>query len=132
MFAEIIWFPRQGSTTAPAVDGLTLGLTLVTGSVGLLVAVLLIYFSVRYRRRPGAPTPPPMPGRVPLEIFWTVTPTLIFIGLFAWGARVYFSAYRAPDDALVVYGIGKQWMWKFQHPKGQREINELHVPVGVP
>ena len=26
--------------------------------------------------------------------------------------------------------IGKQWMWKIQHPEGNREINELHVPVG--
>jgi cytochrome c oxidase subunit 2 len=28
--------------------------------------------------------------------------------------------------------VGKQWMWKFQHLDGQREINELHVPVGRP
>src|SRR4029077_7483406 len=56
----------------------------------------------------------------------------IFIALFVWGANVYFGAYRAPDDAMVIYGIGKQWMWKFQHPEGQREINELHIPVGKP
>jgi len=28
--------------------------------------------------------------------------------------------------------VGKQWMWKVQHPEGPREINELHVPVGQP
>jgi cytochrome c oxidase subunit 2 len=130
MLAEIIWFPKSGSTTAQHVDGLLIGLASITGAVGLLVAVLLIGFAVRYRRRPGLPPPLAMPGNRPLEIFWTITPFLIFIGLFAWGANVYFAAYRAPDDATVIYGIGKQWMWKFQHPEGQREINELHVPVG--
>jgi cytochrome c oxidase subunit 2 len=73
-----------------------------------------------------------MTGNMRLEIFWTVTPCLIFFGMFFWGSAVYFAAYRAPDDATVVYGVGKQWMWKFQHEEGQREINELHVPVGRP
>ena len=31
---------------------------------------------------------------------------------------------------MEVYVVGKQWMWKAQHETGQREINELHVPVG--
>jgi cytochrome c oxidase subunit II len=132
MFADIIWFPKDGSTAARHVDGLLIGLTTVCGGVGLLVAVMLIYFSIRYRRRPGSPTPGPMPGSPPLEIFWSATPLVIFMGFFVWGATVYFAAFRAPDDAIVIYGIGKQWMWKFQHPEGQREINELHVPVGVP
>ncbi len=49
------------------------------------------------------------------------------------GERViYFGAYRAPDDATVLYVVGRQWMWKVQHPEGQREINELHVSTGRP
>ncbi len=132
MLAEIIWFPKEGSTGARHVDHLLIGLVSVTGAVGLLVAVLLIYFAIRYRRRPGTPPPPPMPGSVPLELFWTLTPLAIFMVFFVWGAKVYFAAYRPPDDALVIYGIGKQWMWKFQQPGGQREINDLHVPVGRP
>ncbi len=35
-----------------------------------------------------------------------------------------------PADTMDIYVVGKQWMWKFQHETGQREINELHVPVG--
>ena len=132
MFADVIFFPRQASTTAVDVDNLLVGLLLVTGSVGLLVATLLIGFAVRYRRRPNAPVPGPMRGSTPLELFWTVTPFVIFIFLFFWGSSVYFAAYRAPDDATIIYGVGRQWMWKFQHPEGQREINELHVPVGRP
>jgi cytochrome c oxidase subunit II len=130
MFAQIIFFPRQASTVSHQVDTLLVALTTVTGAVGLLVAGLLIFFAIRYRRRPGAATPGPMPGNLRLELFWSLTPLAIFLGFFVWGAMVYFEAYRAPDDATVIYAVGKQWMWKFQHPEGQREINELHVPVG--
>jgi cytochrome c oxidase subunit 2 len=132
MFAEVVWFPHQASTTAHAVDRLLVFLVVVCGAVGLLVATLLIYFSVRYRRRPDTPTPPPMKGNVPLELFWTLSPLGFFLAFFVWGAVVYFDAYRAPDNATVVYVVGKQWMWKFQHPKGQREIDELHIPAGRP
>src|ERR1043165_4260789 len=56
--------------------------------------------------------------------------TLIF--MFLWGAKIYFNIARPPSDAVEFTVVGKQWMWKIQHPEGRREINELHVPVGVP
>jgi cytochrome c oxidase subunit 2 len=56
---------------------------------------------------------------------------MISMTIFVWGASIFFKAYRAPKQAMEVYVVGKQWMWKFQHQTGQREINELHVPVGA-
>ena len=133
MFADnIVWFPEQASTGARNVDLLLYFLVVVCGSVGLLVAFLLIYFSVRYRRKPGQVPAPSPKTNLPLEVFWSVTPLGFFMVFFVWGATIYFAAYRAPDDASVIYGQAKQWMWKFQHPEGQREINELHVPIGRP
>jgi cytochrome c oxidase subunit 2 len=133
MFADnIVWFPPEASTTARHVDVLFYFLVSITGAVGLLVAFLLFYFSIRYRRRPGRRAEPSPATNLPLELFWTLTPLGIFMVIFVWGATVYFGAYRAPDDATVIYGQGKQWMWKFQHPEGEREINELHVPTGKP
>jgi cytochrome c oxidase subunit 2 len=133
MFAEsIIWFPHDASTAAGRVDFFLYFLLATCGSVGLMVAFLLFYFSIRYRRRPGQGPPPAPTPRPALEIFWSVTPLAIFIVLFVWGAMIYFDAFRAPDDATIIYCQGKQWMWKFQHPEGQREINELHVPTGRP
>ncbi len=133
MFAEIALWPQQASTTAARVDHLFYFLFIVCGGVGLLVAFLLIYFAVHYRRRPGDVGPPPKtePSRA-LEWFWTLTPLAIFMIMFTWGGMVYFDAFRAPDDATPIYVVGKQWMWKFQHPEGQREINTLHVAVGQP
>jgi cytochrome c oxidase subunit II len=131
MFAEIALWPAQASTTSYYVDWLFYFLTTVTGGVGLLVAVLLIGFAVKYRRRPGQIGPPPATeSSRALELFWTLTPLAIFMVMFTWGATIYFGAYRPPDDATTIYMVGKQWMWKIQHPEGQREINEIHVPTG--
>jgi cytochrome c oxidase subunit 2 len=53
--------------------------------------------------------------------------------MFTWGAALYFKTYdRAPADSLEIYVVGKQWMWHIQHPTGQREINQLHIPLGRP
>ena len=54
-------------------------------------------------------------------------------GFLMYGARnCTFDIERPPDNAINMYVVGKQWMWKIQHPEGQREINELHIPVGRP
>ncbi len=130
---EIALFPQQASTTASSVDMLFLFLFIVCGTVGLLVAFLMFYFCIRYRRRPGeVATPAETKQSRALEWFWTLAPVGVFCIMFIWGANVYVAAFHAPADATVIYGIGKQWMWKFQHPEGQREINTLHVPLGQP
>jgi cytochrome c oxidase subunit II len=56
----------------------------------------------------------------------------VFFGLFIWGANLFVRLQQAPTNALRVYAIGKQWMWKIEHAGGQREINTLHVPVNTP
>ena len=133
MLADIALFPEEASTTAGQVDLLFLFLTAVCGAVTLFVACLLVYFALRYRRRPGdVGNPPETPSSEALEWFWTLTPLAIFLCMFVWGAKVYFGAYRPPNDAATIYVVGKQWMWKFQHPEGQREIDALHVPAGRP
>ncbi len=133
MFCEIALFPQEASTAAPQVDMLFLFLLTVTGSVTLLVACLLVYFSIRYRRRPGdVGNPPETHASHALEWFWTLTPLIFFSAMFFWGAEVYFRTFGPPPNAQTIYVVGKQWMWKFQHPEGQREIDVLHVPVGRP
>jgi len=52
------------------------------------------------------------------------------MGLFGWAAELYFHEERVPSGAMELSAVGKQWMWKVQHPEGNREINELHVPLG--
>jgi cytochrome c oxidase subunit 2 len=132
MFAQVPLFPEQASAIAPRVDNLFLFILGVTGAVGLLVTGLLIVFGVRYRRGRVGLNTPRITGSPRLETFWTITPLLIFTVMFVWGAGVYNEFLEPPLDAEEVYVVGKQWMWKIQHPGGQREINELHLAVGRP
>ena len=91
----------------------------------------VFFFAVRYREREKYATPDEMHGSIMLETVWSVIPFIISMTIFLAGAYVYYDQYRIPDDpAMEVYVVGKQWMWKLQHATGQREINQLHVPVG--
>jgi cytochrome c oxidase subunit 2 len=123
-----LW-PEQASTMARNVDALYIFLLIVTGMMTLLIFVCLVYFAARFRYRPGVPAEQ-IEGSTPLELTWSTIPFLVFMVIFAWGAVVYFKERTPPADATEVYVVAKQWMWKLEHAEGQREINELHVPVG--
>jgi len=121
--------PESASTFSWKVDALYFYLSGVTLFFTLLISTVLIFFVIRYRRRTPYEIPRPVAGSHKLETIWTVIPFVIAMTMFAWGARVYFDQYKPPDNAIEVYVVGKQWMWKLQHATGQREINELHIPV---
>jgi cytochrome c oxidase subunit II len=117
---------------APRVDALYLTLVGIAAFFSLLIAGLIVYYAIRYRRRRPDDVGAVIHGGMTLEIAWTVIPTIITMGLFVWGASVFFAMANPPEETLNIYVVGKQWMWKFQHLDGQREIDELHVPVGRP
>lgn len=123
-------FPEQASSFAWQVDALFLYLVAVGTFFTIAIVAVLFYFVVRYREREKYATPQDIVGGLGLEITWTVIPFLIVMSMFVFGTMVFFNQYRIPRDAMEVFVVGKQWMWKFQHASGQREINELHVPVG--
>ena len=132
MFAEVPILPDQASTQASAMDHLLYFLLGVSGFFSVLIAVLICYFAVRYRRRSEADRPQPVHSSGKLELAWTFIPFCFMMVFFLWGAQLYISWARPPEDSMEVYVVAKQWMWKMQHLGGQREINELHVPVGRP
>jgi cytochrome c oxidase subunit II len=129
MFKNFPLWPEQASTVAHRVDALYIFLLVVTGMMAFLVCVLVVFFAARFRHRPGVRAEQ-IEGSNALEITWSVIPFVIFMAIFVWGAVVYFKERTPPADATDVYVVAKQWMWKVEHAEGQREINELHVPVG--
>ncbi len=132
MFADIPIHPEQASAIARDVDELHFVITAITLFFTTLIFLTIFYFMVKYRRRSPDERPGPINNSVPLEVAWTVIPTLICVVLFLWGSSLYFANAKVPDDATEIFVTGRQWMWKVQHPEGMREINELHVPVGRP
>lgn len=124
-----LW-PVSASGYANRVDFLFICLLVITTLTVGLVFFLLLYFANKYRHGSNAVRHLPTKKTWRFEIAWTAATLMIFVGLAVWGADLYLHLYNPPADALQIFVVGKQWMWKAQHPGGQREINELHVPVG--
>ncbi len=132
MLSHLPFFPPQGSTHAASVDALYLFFIAVTAFFSVLIALLIVVFAVRFRRRTPDEVGAPIHGSLVLELTWTFIPLVIAMVMFVWGASLYFQITTPPSNAMEIYVVGKRWMWKAQHVSGQREINELHVPVGQP
>src|SRR5262245_49234866 len=115
------FFPEQASNFAFEMDLFYLFLVAVTVFFTVVVALAGLYFLIKYRRRSKGEVPEQIEGNLKLEIAWTVIPFLIAMVIFAWGAKIYYQAYTPPKDALEIFVTGKQWMWRAQHPDGERE-----------
>lgn len=128
MFPNFPVWPVRAAISASNLDALFIFLLLVTGMVTILIFILITVFVLRYRYdRVEKATP--ILGSLSLETTWSLVPFGIFLIFFVWGAVLYFQERTAPTNAMQIYVVAKQWMWKLQHADGQREINELHVPV---
>ena len=123
-------FPENAAAGARELDLMFWALTALSAFILALVFVPLGYFAVKYRRGSAADRTLAKMSTLKFEITWTIIPLVIGLGIFAWAADAYFRIETPPADALHVFVVGKQWMWKLQHEEGNREINELHVPVG--
>src|SRR3984893_7910313 len=126
---EFALFPPQASAIAPYMDAFYFFLLLIS-LVGLVLVGLMVgTFSIMFRKEKN-PQPTHIEGSTLLEATWTIIPLALFMVCFVWGALLYFRIYNPPTNAMNIYIVGKQWMWKAEHPGGQHEINALHVPTG--
>ncbi|MCP3962774.1 MAG: cytochrome c oxidase subunit II [bacterium] len=130
MSPEFSLFPEQASTIASKVDALYFFALAMSAFFSLLIAVVIFFFFIRFRRRHAGEVGARAHGSMMLEVVWSVIPLVITMVLFVWGAVIFIEMKTVPEDATEYFATAKQWMWKFQHPEGQREINTLHVPLG--
>jgi cytochrome c oxidase subunit 2 len=130
MWRDFPLFPEQASTIAQSVDALYVFLVGVSVFFSILIFATIFTFAIIFRRRSEDERPPSIHGSMALELFWSGIPLVIVMIMFGWGATLYFKNSRPPAGAMEMNVVGKQWMWKIQHPEGVREINQLHVPLG--
>ncbi len=124
--------PDSASTISDQIDALFFFLVAVSVFFSLIITIALAFSAARYRKGSTASRKGALSDYLPLELAWSIIPLIIAMFIFGWSAKLYLDMHVAPANAMEVYVVGKQWMWKIQHPGGNREINELHVPVGRP
>ena len=129
MYQTLPLWPVRASTIAPRVDALFIFMIAVTGFFTVMIFTLIFIFALRYRRS-RHPVAVQIEGSNALELTWTLIPFVVFMLMFVWGASIYMVEAQPPPNSMEIFVVAKQWMWKFEHPEGTREINELHVPVG--
>lgn len=125
-----LFAPPQASTLAGQVDALVLFMVAVSFVISISIFVLIVTFCVKYRRGPTNQVGVPSRNTTPIELTWTLVPLALAMIPFFWGAHIYLQASQPPDDALEIFVVAKQWMWKAEQPGGQAEIDALHVPTG--
>jgi len=123
-------FPEQASSFAWQVDLLYFYLIVVSIVFTIPIVLAIFVFAIKYREKEKFATPEEIHGSMALEATWSFIPFVVSMTIFLGGAYVFYNQYTPPVDAMEIYVVGKQWMWKAQHETGQREINELHVPLG--
>lgn len=132
LLRRILFLPEQASTFAVGVDHLHYFIIIVTSVASVAIAVVALAFFFRYRARgPNEATPLINPSHG-LEAGFILTPLILFLVWFAIGYRDYVKMDTPPADAMDVYVMGKQWMWKFAYPQGPNSVGVLHVPVNRP
>ena len=124
---------QEASQGAVGVDRIFFLLVGIASLILLIVFVLIVVFSIRYRRGSKAKR-----GELPailrreIEIGWTTGTLFLAIFMFWWGVARPFATDPGPSNPLEIHILAKQWMWKAEHPNGAREINTLHIPIDTP
>ena len=129
MWKDFPLLPDLASTMGAQIDAVWWFLVALTVVMTTLIFAAVITFVSMYKKKNDGRVATQIEGSTQLEILWSVIPLFIVLGVFAWGTAVYVQLMRPPEKVMDYYVVGKQWMWKIQHPTGQREINTLHLPV---
>jgi len=132
MSGPLSLWPEQASGYGGEIDLFVIAFTVLIVALSAPVFVVIVLFAAKYRRGRPADREHPQDRNVWLEVSWSIIPFFALIGFFVWSTDLFARLYHPPKDALEIDVVARQWMWKFQHPEGQAEIDELHVPAGQP
>ena len=93
----------------------------------VIITFCMVYFVIRYSRKRN-PKATNIHGNIPLEIAWTVIPTLLALVMFWYGWTDYKLESTPPSDAYNINVTGQMWQWRFIYPNGV-EMDSLYLPL---
>jgi len=129
MYRWIPFWPDTAAVNAVAVNNLYVAELGLSALIMATVFGMMLMFCIRYRQGSAVSRADRVQKTWHFEIGWTTATLGAFLILFVWGAAIYVWLFQVPPSDEEVYVVAKQWMWKTEHPGGQREIDALHVPV---
>lgn len=132
LFRRLFFLPPAASSYADGVDALHFFVLGTTFAGTTVIALLTLYFVLRYRQRPGDCSTPVLQASGRREAILVGGTLSLFLLWWVIGCRQYLAMRRPPAGAAVVYVVAKQWTWKFTHADGRLENDVLTVPVGRP
>ncbi|WNG52032.1 cytochrome c oxidase subunit II [Archangium minus] len=132
LFRKLLFLPEQASTIAKDVDHLHYIIITTTMVAATLIFGTAAYFIIRFRRRSETEITPKVTGTFGWEALFVGLPLTTFLVWFFMGYHDFVRMQTPPPEAMDVYVVGKQWMWKFTYPEGPSSIGVLRVPVGKP
>ena len=131
-YGDGLWFRDQASTFAESSDSLWWLITWISVVFFVPIAGVMAWFMWTYRHKPAETFDPRSPSHnLPLELTWTVIPTLLIVVIFGFGFTGYLDMRTPPADSYEVRVIAQKWGWTFVYPSGFQS-NRLFVPVGRP
>ncbi len=125
------WFAETASSFAPTVDRVFYVIFWVSTVFFLIIVAAMVYLCIKYRRRPGVTSQPSPSHNTPLELFWSIVPSILLVWFFYEGAKGYFEMRIPRDDAEEIHVIAKKWNWQFIYPNGDT-TSELHLVIDKP
>ncbi len=126
------WLPREGSSFADSTDWLFYGILGLTIFCFVAITIAVVYFTWRYRARPGHTAEKSNAHSDSLEITWTIIPSIICVFIFVWGWQGFSDLQTAPTNVMDVQVTAQKWKWLFKHEGLDIQVGQLHVPVDQP
>ncbi len=131
-----LWFHgnTNSSNFAAGSDGVFFYIFWVSAFFFALLMVLMAYFVVVYRRRPGVAPERSVSHNTPLELVWSIVPSILMAVMFIWGLKEYLPMRVPPADAETITVQAQQWNWQWTYDTGaqslmQETISDVVSPV---
>jgi cytochrome c oxidase subunit 2 len=126
-----MFFPSASSTHARETDAIMFFIFWVSVFFFVLLMGLTVYFTVKYRRRPGVPQERSLSHNTPLELTWSIIPTLLMAVMFVWGFKVYMEMHVVPAGAETINVTAQKWAWNFEYDDGSSSRQMTDPILGV-
>jgi cytochrome c oxidase subunit 2 len=122
-----VWFRDSASSFASSTDAVYNYIFWISTLFFVVLMFLMVYWGIKYRKRPGRPALVSPAHNTPLEIVWTVIPTILFAVMFFWGLYAYLPKVIAPSHAEIINVTAKQWSWSLTYANGATSLQTERI-----